>query len=234
MADKDTILNTCTILEDIERIFKEKGPFCSEEEFRYWFLSKNRAALNGNNNYSLEYPFRYYKDHKAHIDEEKDKDNAKVDAILWDPENPNQGLYAFEFKYAHKEFKSHGKSINDQTPTVSVRYDFLEDIDRLESLLDNNSDIHVNVGYAIFLTDKEAYRAQPREGANYYNIRLSDEKPPRTFDSNTEYMSTRKDGKITEKYHNPIIFRSTYKIEWEPIDGTKFYCCIVEVKHKDE
>lgn len=129
------------------------------------------------------------------------------------------GWYPIELKY-----KTRSLSINydgelfrlkDQSAQDQGRYDFLKDVQRIESFCKYNPEMHK--GFAVFLTNDSAYwNGSKGNNTVYEEYKLIDG----SIKTGTMSWAKHASGKTIEGRESPIILEQKYLIEWQ--DYSKF------------
>jgi hypothetical protein len=190
----------------LAQLASKRPIFCSEADFQHslaWELHNQDPAAG----IRLEYPADL-NDNAAHID------------IV---SRSGSSVTAIELKY-----KTRGITIEDSGETYALRnhgaqdcgrYDFIKDIERLESFVDT---ARAAVGVAIFMTNDGLYWNQPRRPNTVdAEFRIHD---GRVLADSLSWSGTFKPGTVAGR-SAPIVLRHSYALKWQEyssFDNTKY------------
>ena len=165
-----------------------------------------------------------------------DSEDEKRRIDLW---IEGENTYAIELKYPTQELFHEVNNeifkLRNQSAVDYARYDFLKDIQRMEEVVGNNTDVK---GYAILITNDMSIELPPtKDDVADFQFRIHEGK----VINNEELDWIRKEGgQSFGDMENPIKLRGTYKFNWKdyselknknnlPVTNGKFRYLFVEI-----
>ena len=165
-----------------------------------------------------------------------DSEDEKRRIDLW---IEGENTYAIELKYPTQELFHEVNNeifkLRNQSAVDYSRYAFLKDIQRMEEVVDNNTDVK---GYAILITNDMSIELPPtKDDVADFQFRIHEGK----VINNEELDWIRKEGgQSFGDMENPIKLRGTYKFNWKdyselkntnnlPVTNGKFRYLFVEI-----
>ena len=187
------------IQKSIINLFKRRNaPFHSEDQFK--FLLAWQIALDNKDSKEL-----------IEVPETINQKNVRIDIMV----KINNQFIPIELKYKTKAFEyidpdtGQSFSLKDQAATDIACYDFLRDIQKIESLMVSKEwKSKIQKGYAIMLTNVAAFWSGPRKGAFYEAFSLVKSKK-----AHDEYEWVRGVADGTKRGREmPIVFNNDYDL----------------------
>lgn len=206
------------VTKSLNCLFLEKRIFNSEADFQFAFSWKIKELVP-EVDVILEYtPWKYDK-------------SIRIDIVLF----VNGVMIPIELKYKTKNFQgvlaNEEIFLKNQGAQDIGRYDFLADIQRLESIIDSKT-YNIIKGYAILLTNDKMYWNKPTSNMR---VPVDDEFRIHNGIVLNGVRSWKEEASVGTKKNreHPINIRGTYDICWEsyvPIAECQFKFLIVEVR----
>ena len=166
-----------------------------------------------------------------------DSENEQRKIDLWIEGN---NTYALELKYPTRtlfhEVNNEIFKLRNHSAVDYSRYDFLKDVERMEEVVSNNTDVK---GYAILITNNMSIGVPPtKDDVADFQFRIHEDR----IINNEKLDWIRKEGgQSYGKRENPIKLRGTYKFNWKdyselknknnlPVTNGKFRYLFVAIK----
>lgn len=198
---------------NVEQILKDFGKnsrlFLSEAQFQFELALEIKNRFN-NLIVHLEYP------------SEKIKANGRYiyyDLVVED--KTTKEFYIIELKYKTKKanivYKGTLMILKNQSAQDLGRFDYLQDVSRVEDWLNNNPTKHFAGGCAILLTNDSAYWTKSGKNCIYKNFSLKDCATILAGGKNWE--KNPKSSSVGINRINGLSLRNNYDIQWQKYSG---------------